>query len=321
MWGKRKARNRRLEREEVLEVRMRSRDVRQARIRGLAAAIGALGFAAVGALAVWQAYQWALQHFLYRNDAYAVRRIELVHEGRLRPDQIRRWAGVEIGQNLLALAADLDRLRNDLELNPWIQRADVEAIRPDCLRLVVREREPVAQVVVWRFRPSDSRTWPETNYVDAAGWVMPPLRPEWMKPGIDGDFSHLPRLIGVDPAEVVPGQPIRLPLVESALGLIQAYEDSTLYSLVDLDQVDLTGPAVLRATLRQGTELRFGLADHERQMRRWRSILDYAESQGRVLAWLDLSVTNNLPARWLESTNPPPASRPAKPKKTPRRHV
>jgi hypothetical protein len=54
------------------------------------------------------------------------------------------------------LALDLEQIRHDLELNPWIERADVEAIRPDRLRLGIREREPVAQVVVVR-PPSRAR--------------------------------------------------------------------------------------------------------------------------------------------------------------------
>ncbi|MBL9138612.1 MAG: FtsQ-type POTRA domain-containing protein [Verrucomicrobiales bacterium] len=319
MWPKRKAKNRRHERENVLEVRMRSRDARQWRVRMLTAAIGTLGGTAVMALLVWHAYQWALRRFVYQNQAYAVRRIEFRHDGRLRSDQVRRWTGVELGQNLLAL--DLEQIRHDLELNPWIERADVETIRPDRLRLGIREREPVAQVVVWRLDPADRRAWAETNYVDAQGVVLPPLRAEWVRPGEDLDFSHLPRLVGLDPTDVVPGEALRFRGVRQALDLIRAYESSTVYSRLDLEWIDVADPGALRGLVKQGTQLVFGREDYARQMRRWRSIQDYADSQGRSLDWLDLSVTNNVPARWREGTNPPPAAVPAKTKRTPRRHV
>jgi cell division septal protein FtsQ len=183
MWPKRKARNKRNDRDSVLDVRMRSRDVRAWRVRALAAAVGVLGGTAIGAVLLWQAYQWALLQFVYRNEAYAIRRVELRHDGRLRPDQLHRWSGIRIGENLIAL--DLNRVRHGLEMNPWIERADVENQRPDTVRLTVREREPVAQVVVWRLDRNDGRAWPETNFVDAHGWVLPPLRPEWLKPGVD----------------------------------------------------------------------------------------------------------------------------------------
>lgn len=317
---KRKSKNRRNDRESVLEVKMRSRDARRARVRAVTAIVGAVGGTTLGVLVIWQAYQWALQRFVYDNDAYAVRRIELRHHGRLLPDQIRRWAGVEPGQNLLAM--DLDRIRHDLELIPWVQRAEVEALRPDCLRLAVWEREPLAQVVVWRLSMESSSAWPETNYVDAEGFVLPPLHPRWMKPGETADFAHLTRLTGLDHAEVNPGQRITRPQVGAALSLIRAYESSSMYSLVDLEELDVSRTDTLNGTLRQGVRVVFGLTDHDRQMRLWRSIHDYTSSQSRLIEWLDLSVTNNLPARLREvasgsapTPSAAPAGRPQKPQR------
>lgn len=319
MWFRRKSRNRKNDRENVLEVKMRSRTARSARVRVITAAVAIVGGTALGLLVIWHAYQIALQHLVYRNDAYAIRRLELRHQGRLRPEQIRRWAGVQPGQNLLAL--DLDHIQRDLELVPWIERAEVEAQRPDLLRISVWEREPVAQVVVWRFNFADRRAWPETNLVDASGFVMPPLRPDWIRPGVAADFAHLTRLTGFDTGDVVPGQRLVHPQVLPALELIGAYEDSTMYSLVDLDSIDVSSAAILRGALKRGPQLVFATNSFPRQMRRWRSIHDLATQAGRELAWLDLSVTNNLPARWADSTNAPanpPVVRPPTPR---RRHV
>lgn len=319
MWFRRKSRNRKNDRENVLEVKMRSRTARSARVRVITAAVAIVGGTALGLLVIWHAYQIALQYLVYRNDAYAIRRLELRHQGRLRPEQLRRWAGVEAGQNLLAL--DLVRIQRDLEQVPWIERAEVESERPDLLRISVWEREPVAQIVVWRLNLAERRAWPETNFVDASGFVMPPLRPEWLRPGVPADFAHLTRLTGLDTGEVVPGQRLGHPRIGPALELIRAYEDSTMFSLSDLDAIDLSGPEVLRGVLRQGPQLVFATNGFPRQMRRWRSIHDLTTQAGRELAWLDLSVTNNLPARWVESTNSPssvPAIRPQPPR---RRHV
>lgn len=317
---KRKGKNRKNDREGVLEVKMRSRTARAARIRLVTATIAAVGGTALCVLLGWQALQWALNRFVYANDAYAIRRIELRHEGRLRPDTILRWAGVEHGRNLLAL--DLDRVRHDLELNPWIARAEVEARRPDCLALTAFEREPVAQIVVWRVHLAERNAWPETNYVDAAGFVLPPLRPEWLRPGAGADFSHLTRLVGLEYTEVVPGQRLDSPQIRAAISLIRAYESSSMYSLTDLEEVHVGYSEVLPGLLRRGTQVIFGLDGFERQMRRWRSIHEHAGVIGRDLGWLDLSVTNNLPARWMDSTNAVPTpSRAPKPPRPAKRHV
>ncbi len=297
---------------------MRSKDARRARFRAISAAVGVIGGTAIGAFVLWQGYQWALLRFVYRNETYAIRRIEVRHDGFLRADQIRRWADVALGQNLLAL--DLDRVRHDLEFNPWIRWADVQAQRPDCLRISVWEREPLAQIVTWRFSLTEQRAWPETNYVDAGGCVLPSVQPDWVQPGQDVDFSHLPRLAGLEHFPVIPGQALRAPHLDAAIQLIRAYEDSALYSLVDLEEVDLGHPNALRGTLRGGIQVVFGTTNFDRQMRLWRSIHDYAQAQGRVLESIDLSVTNNIPARWRDSADAK-APRPAKPKRTPRHHV
>jgi hypothetical protein len=281
--------------------------------------MGAVGGTAVAVATIWFSWRWAVNRFVYANEAYALRRVELRHEGRLRADQIRQWTGVRPGQNLLAL--DLHRIRRDLEMNPWIERAEVEVRRPDCLRISVREREPRAQFVRWRLNLANRSAWPETNYLDAAGVVLPPLQPDWLRPGVEADFSHLTRLKGIDHAEVVPGQALAVRGVDAALGLIAAYEDSDLYSRVDLLELELGAGGTLLGRLSQGTKLQFGTRDFEVQMRRWYAIHQYATAQGRSLGWLDLSLTNNLPARWQEPTNTPAAPRPAKPPRTARRHV
>ncbi|MCC6232406.1 MAG: FtsQ-type POTRA domain-containing protein [Verrucomicrobiales bacterium] len=320
MWPKSKARNKRKDRESVLDVKMRSRDIRAWRIRALAAAVGVIGGTAIGAVLVWQAYQYTLLHFVYRNEAYAIRRVELRHEGRIRPDQLQRWSGIQLGENLIAL--DPNRVRHGLELNPWIERADVECRRPGTVLLTVHERDPITQVVVWRLDRQDGRAWPETNLIDAQGWVLPPLRADWLKPGADADFGHLTRLVGLDNAEIVPGQNLRYPGLREGLSLVRAYEASSMYSLVDLEELDLSKAEAPVGRLRQGTVVVFGTSDFERQMRRWRSIHDFSVEQGRQLDWIDLSVTNNIPARWRARPDTTPAPpRTPKPKRTPKPHV
>lgn len=326
MWFfRKKGRNKRNERGGVLEVKNRTRGLGEARTRVVTAAVGAVGGTALCVLLGWQALQWGLKRFVYENDSYAIRRIELHHEGRLRPETLLRWAGVEQGQNLLAL--DLDRVRRDLEMNPWIARAEVEKRRPDTVRLAVYEREPVAQVVVWRLSLTERNAWPETNYLDATGFVMPPLRPEWLRPATSADFGHLTRFVGLENLEVVPGQRLERRQVHAGISLVRAYEDSPMYSLVDLDEVNVGGADTLEGVVRQGARVVFGVDEFPRQMRRWKSIQEHALTTGRALAWLDLSVTNNLPARWVETTNSVPAPSPARPARplrnsTPnRRHV
>jgi hypothetical protein len=57
----------------------------------------------------------------------------------------------------------------------------------------------------------------------------------------------------------------------------------------------------------------------EMQLRRWRLVHDYAATTAKGIATLDLSVTNNVPARWQEAASvpmmPPPVLKPSPYKK------
>jgi hypothetical protein len=62
----------------------------------------------------------------------------------------------------------------------------------------------------------------------------------------------------------------------------------------------------------QGCEVTFGLQNLDQQFRRWRDVYEMGLRMRKGnLASLDLAVTNNVPARWLEaSVVPPPAKIP-----------
>ena len=70
---------------------------------------------------------------------------------------------------------------------------------------------------------------------------------------------------------------------------------------------------VLVVTTGQGSEVTFGLQDVDRQLRRWAEIHHLGERLNRSLASLDLAVTNNIPARWLQ-VNTGPVTAPKAPK-------
>src|SRR5215469_8625567 len=106
MWFRRASKNRRLGREFVLDVKLRSSQVRAARARMFALALLTLFSAIAGLYLAWRASEWALNALLYENKAFAIQQIDVQTDGVIALDQLRRWTGVPPGQNLFAL--DLD---------------------------------------------------------------------------------------------------------------------------------------------------------------------------------------------------------------------
>ena len=316
MWFDRKQKNRRLSRGHVLDVKLRSDQVRATRVRFVSLALGLVFGTAFGLYVLWRAGEWAMNQLVYENPAFAVQRIDIQTDGVISLEQLRRWANVKTGDNLFAL--DLARVKRDLEMVPLIGFVSVERILPRTLRLRISEREPVAQVNVLRTTARDTVVV-STFHLDPDGYVMLPLDPRQRVMPLGRTNEPLPVLTGVALHELQPGRRLESPQVQAAMRLITEFVHSPMAGLVDLKSIDTSSAEVLVVTTGQGSEVTFGLNDLDRQMRRWREIHDMGQRLNKSLASLDLAVTNNIPARWLQASlqpaNPPKAPKPIRTKR------
>jgi cell division septal protein FtsQ len=310
MFFRRKSTNRRLGREHVLDVKLRSSQVRAARTRLLVLVGGTIFSCIFGTYLLWRAGGWALDTLVYENQAFAIREIDLQTDGIIAIESLRRWAGVKPGQNLLAL--DLSRVRRDLEMVPLIQTVSLERILPHTLRIKVTEREPVAQANVPRPRPGGGIDL-AVFQVDPDGWVMVPLDSHQRATSATQINETFPLISGIQPSELQPGHRLEAPQALAALQLIVAFERSPMANLTDITRIDISEREVLIATTSQNSLISFGLNDMDQQLRRWHDIFEMGQRLGRAIATLDLAVTNNIPARWLEAS-----AVPSDPPKSPR---
>ena len=150
MWFRKKQKNRRMSRGRVLDVKLRSDQVRASRMRLAALTFGVLFGTLFGLYLLWRVGELALDKLVYENRAFEIQAFEVQTDGVVSADQLRRWAGVKPGENLFAL--DLARVKRDLEMVPLISSVSVERVLPRTLRIRVTEREPVARVNVPRAR-------------------------------------------------------------------------------------------------------------------------------------------------------------------------
>ncbi len=319
MWFRRKPKNRRLGREAVLEVKLRSSQVRAARARLALIALSVVFATVFGLYLAWRAGEWALDRLVYENKAFALQELDVQTDGVIAVDQLRRWTGVRPEQNLLAL--DLARVKRDLELVPAIQSASVERILPHTLRIRIIEREPLAQVNVPRPRAGGGLDW-TTYQLDAEGCVMLPIDAHQRAVPSSPTTDQLPLISGINSRELRAGRRLEAPQVLAALELIVTFEHSSMAGLVDLKRIDVSSPEVLVVSTGQGSEVTFGLTDLEQQLRRWREVFDAGQKISKAIASLDLAVTNNIPARWLEASAVAPGTpRAPKPLRLKKKHV
>lgn len=318
MWFRRSPQNRKLRRENVLDVKLWSREVRRARLTLVSTALaGALG--TVGALyVIWCAGDWALRTLVYENRAYAIEHLDVQTDGVLPIEWLSQWAGVKAGENLLAL--NLYRVQRDLELMPLVRQASVQRVPPNVLRVRVSERVPIAEVRLPHLRADAGGPNWASYYLDETGRVIH-LTGAW-NTALAASLTNPPltQLVGIDGAELRPGRALTSTPALAALRLIAAFEHSPMSGLVELESVDVSGSSVLEVTTGQGSRITFGLERLEDQLHRWRSVHEHGQRQGKAIQSLDLSVTNNAPVVFSDlGTTPLPPPRNVKPSR--KRHV
>src|SRR5476651_1686156 len=112
MWFKREQKNRRLHRSHVLDVKVRSDQVRANRTRLAAITLGVLFGTVFGLYLLWRTGEWALDKFVYENSEFAIQNIQVQTDGVIAPEQLRQWSNVKPGANLIAL--NLTRVKGNL---------------------------------------------------------------------------------------------------------------------------------------------------------------------------------------------------------------
>jgi cell division protein FtsQ len=304
MWFRREQKNRRLHRGHVLDVKLRSDQVRAMRTRLAALTAGILFGTVFGLYLLWRTGEWALDKFVYENSEFAVQHVEVKTDGVIAPDQLRRWSGVKLGDNLIAL--DLTAVKRNLELVSTIGSVSIERILPRTLKISVTERDPVAQVNIPR-ADSSGRIAVAVFQLDADGYVMQPLDPRLCVIPLAQVNDQLPVVTGLNVYQLQPGHRVELPQVQAALELVGAFDHSPMAGLVDLRRIDVSLPGVVVVTTGQGGEITFGLNNLEQQLWRWREIYDLGQRMNKAVASLNLAVSNNVPVRWMEAVAVPSA--------------
>ena len=320
MWFKRTpGKNRRLHRHHVLDVKLRSDQVRASRMRlGRISLVVLLGTIA-GLYLLWWGGEMALNVFVYENQDFAIQQIDAKTDGKIATEQLQHWAGVRLGSNLIGL--DLAEVKRNLEMVSVIDSVSVERVLPHILRIRVTERDPIAQVNV----PHDDGKGGisvSVYQLDADGVVIQPLDPRVCTVPLAEVNPQLPVIAGLNYFQLQPGRRIELPQVQSALRLVDAFDHSPMLGLVELQRVDVSQPRVIEVTTGQGSEVTFGLDNVEQQLQRWQAIFNYGARQQKSIAMADLAVANNVPVRWMTASAAPVITPKAvKPSKTRRRNV
>jgi cell division protein FtsQ len=314
-----KRKNRRVPRDVNLDVRLSTDQVRSRRLRVTGRVLSIVfAFAAV-VLTLAYGGKVGFNYFLFENPAYTLKRVLVTTDGAISADLLRAWMELPPSPNLYALK--LNTVEQKLKRIPWVKRVESKRILPDTLVVRVLEREPVAQLISADLMP-DGSVQRRIIQVDATGWTMPEL--DNSRRAVQLAVPEvLPTLTGLSLTDSrSTARVLDQPSVKAALDLIREFDISPMAGMVELAEIDVSRPGILRVLTTQRTEVFFDVAEVPAQLRRWRAIQDTLAAYGKAAASVDLSISNNVPVRYVEASNipnvPPRGNRPSR---TRNRHV
>jgi cell division protein FtsQ len=188
-----------------------------------------------------------IEHFLERDPRFRIAGVENIQAtglSQVSRSDILPVFGADIGRNIFFI--HLSERRKQLEQIPWIEQATVMRLLPDHIRVVVKERTPIAFV----------RQGQDIQLVDANGVVLS-MSPEAMTTR----HYSFPVVTGIDPRDPLPSRRARMAVYQHLIGDL----DSTGQHLSDqISEIDLTDPEDARVLMpEQGADLLAHFGDEQ----------------------------------------------------------
>ncbi len=301
MWFQ-KNKNRRNERSQLLDVKLRSQGPHSVGSRLLGLSLAGATLLLLCGFLLWKGWGFAMERLIYSNPALTVQQIVVLTDGVLPADLIQSWAGVKKGENLMSV--DLSRVQRQLMLVPSIQSASVIRRPPSEIQLRISERVPIAQVCLYRTTGPEQLLESHVLYLDAEGYVMPHISSATQSV-TQLAKRPLASLIGLRATDVPIGQRITLPQAQAALKWVIEFDKTSLSTRVDVLSIDVGNPHTLRVTTEQGSEIIFATQNLEPQLQRWQTVHEWGTKNSKVIGSLDLAVQNYVPLKWLDTSQSP----------------
>ena len=156
------------------------------------------------------------------------------------------------------LSVELDALRNKVETNPWIARAEIRRIFPDSISIKVTERRPAAIILLDRL-----------YYIDVQGAIF-------ARVAEDQDIDY-PILTGLHREDFKANPDQSRALLSKALTLVTVMEDGEVLSKKDISEIHMDKAFGISIYTKEGAiEIKLGLDHYEPKWKRlervWRHL-------------------------------------------------
>lgn len=186
--------------------------------------------ALAGAVAVGR----LIQHHMTSAPAFAIDVIDIKGLGRMTRAEVLGTAGIDIGTNVFAKSPEDVRAR--LLAHPWIASATVSRRLPSRFDIEIREREPVALLVVEPCPARDAAS-PEPSCDDPSSLYLVSDEGTIFKRLEGQDPADLPVITGFDRKRLAQDRESEQRLLKEAVALLSEYRSAGLYTRLPIGEI------------------------------------------------------------------------------------
>jgi cell division protein FtsQ len=243
----------------------------------------------IGALAIVAA-ALGIAHFVKRHlttaPAFAIDDIDVKGLARIQKDELLAVAALAPGQNIFAQSPE--QLQGKLSQHPWIVSASVERELPSKLTIAIRERDPVALMVVEACTPSKAEDDPGCD--EASSLYLISEDATMFKRLGGADPVDLPVITGLTRPRMATEPELAQRVLQSSIALMRAYRDSGLWQQLPLGELHLESNDGLALYVGEDlTYVRLGAAPYEAKLKRLKKVFERlsAENARAEYVYLD----------------------------------
>lgn len=273
----------------LCEVKARAHKARLHRNRwifGIVARLTLVAFLLGGsAYGIWR----GVDYLFLSNAEFSLTELSIETDGNMSREEIIAASGVQLGSNIFKLS--LANIREDLELLPQVQRAEVNRGMPNRLTIRVVERTPIAWVL-HREPEGDPYTIPGAFLVDARGVLMSAdrLLPEYLR---------LPIITGIETAHQMAGNSVDSDALRSALQLIVTTNNALDQHALKVRAIDLSKRYCMVVTDANKAKVTMALERLPDQLTRWETLSTHVHERGLDIATANLMLQRDIPVTFM----------------------
>jgi cell division protein FtsQ len=238
-------------------------------LRTLSVVAALCGAVAVGRL---------VQHHLTTAPAFAIDTVDVRGLARLSRSELLAAAGIDLGTNVFAKSPEEVRAR--LLAHPWIAAATVARKLPSRFDIEVREREPVALLLVEACPEPVAATSQDPACDDPSSLYLVSDEATVFKRLEGQDPADLPVITGFDKKRLAEDREAEQRLLKEAAALLSEYRGAGLYKRLPIGEIHVEPGGGFSLYVGDDlTHVRLGVPPFPQKLRRMKKVFDRLERE------------------------------------------